>query len=314
MGRWQGTIICGVRQTPNVVEGRMVEKTKKAESQELRAPTKLVGRTDLTTAAPKRSDKREHGSLNPRDYVSSLARGLQVLCAFNRTRRKMTLSEVAAETGNTRAGARRILLTLVREGYAVADGKLFDLTPQVLELGFSVLSSKGVWDIARPFIDHLSDEIQESVSAAVLDKFDVVYVTGAQYHRVISVGIIVGGRFPAAQTATGRVLLAAQPEEAWTRMIQSVPLDRMTDRTVTDPVEFRRILENVRDQGWCLVDQELEVGLTSIAVPVYKSTGAVVGAINVGVPSMRMTPKVMVEIILPKLQETVANISRALRR
>ena len=100
----------------------------------------------------------------------------------------MTLTEVAAETGNTRAGARRILLTLVRDGYAVADGKLFDLTPQVLELGYSVLSSKGVWKVARPFIDHLSEELRESVSAAVLDRFDVVYVRGARSHRVMTWG------------------------------------------------------------------------------------------------------------------------------
>jgi IclR family pca regulon transcriptional regulator len=296
------------------VEERMAEKTQDAESRETRSSNRPGAQIGLMTAAPDWSDESENSSLNPRDYVSSLARGLEVLRAFNRTRRKMTLSEVAAETGNTRAGARRILLTLVREGYAVADGKLFDLTPQVLELGFSVLSSKGVWDIARPFIDHLSDEIQESVSAAVLDKSDVVYVTGAQYHRVISVGIIVGGRFPAAQTATGRVLLAVQPEESWAKIIQNMPLDRMTDRTVTDPVEFRRILEDVRDKGWCLVDQELEIGLMSIAVPVYNSTGAIVGSINVGAPSVRMTPEMMVEVILPKLQKTVANISRAIKR
>ena len=275
---------------------------------------KPIGQTGLMTAAPDCSDEGEAGGLNPRDHVSSLARGLEVLRAFNRTRRKMTLSEVAAETGNTRAGARRILLTLVREGYAVADGKLFDLTPQVLELGYSVLSSKGVWDIARPFIDHLSDEIRESVSAAVLDKFDVVYVSGAQYHRVISVGITVGARFPAACTATGRVLLAAQPKETWAGMIQNVPLNKMTDRTVTDRVEFRRILEDVRAKGWCLVDQELEIGLISIAVPIYNSIGALVGAINVGIPSVRMTTGGMIELILPKLQETVANISRALKR
>ena len=191
----------------------MAARGVQAEAPTAPEPDRVVAQTGLMTAAPDWADDSEGSGLNPRDYVSSLARGLEVLRAFNRTRRKMTLSEVAAETGNTRAGARRILLTLVREGYAVADGKLFDLTPQVLELGYSVLSSKGVWDIARPFIDHLSDEIRESVSAAVLDKFDVVYVSGAQYHRVISVGITVGARFPAACTANGRVLLAAQPPD-----------------------------------------------------------------------------------------------------
>ncbi|PWJ17048.1 IclR family transcriptional regulator, pca regulon regulatory protein [Jannaschia seohaensis] len=292
----------------------MASEMADSEGSKKGAPPKGAAQTGLMTAAPDFSEDADAGGLNPRDYVSSLARGLEVLRAFNRTGRKMTLSEVAAETGNTRAGARRILLTLVREGYAVADGKLFDLTPQVLELGYSVLSSKGVWDIARPFIDHLSDEIRESVSAAVLDKFDVVYVSGAQYHRVISVGITVGARFPAANTATGRVLLAAQPQENWAGMIQNVPLTRMTDRTVTDRDTFRRILEDVRDKGWCLVDQEMEIGLMSIAVPLHDSTGALVGAINVGVPSVRMTPETMVNLILPKLQVTVEHISRALKR
>lgn len=276
-------------------------------------PPRNPARTGLMTASPDWSDD-ENGGLNPRDYVSSLARGLEVLRAFNRTRRKMTLSEVAAETGNTRAGARRILLTLVHEGYAVADGKLFDLTPQVLELGYSVLSSKGAWDIARPFIDHLSNELRESVSAAVLDRFDVVYVSGAQYHRVISVGISVGARFPAHCTATGRVLLAAQPPEMWPGMLQHIPLTRMTEHTVTDPGEFRRVLEQVREQGWSLVDQELETGLMSIAVPLHNSAGGLVGAINVGVPTVRMGPAAAIEYVLPKLQETVRNISDSLKR
>lgn len=271
-------------------------------------------RTGLMTASPDTLDDDDTGGLNPRDYVSSLARGLEVLRAFNRTRRKMTLSEVAAETGNTRAGARRILLTLVHEGYAVADGKLFDLTPQVLELGYSVLSSKGAWDIARPFIDHLSEELRESVSAAVLDRFDVVYVTGTQYHRVISVGITVGARFPAHATATGRVLLAAQPDEMWPGIIQNIPLTPLTDRTVTDRQEFRRILEQTRTQGWSLVDQELEIGLASIAVPLRNASGGLVGAINVGVPVIRMTPDQMIEYILPRLLETANNISQALKR
>lgn len=271
-----------------------------------------AARAGLMTASP--SFDEDNGGLNPRDYVSSLARGLEVLRAFNRTRRKMTLSEVAAETGHTRAGARRILLTLVHEGYAVADGKLFDLTPQVLELGYSVLSSKGAWDIARPFIDHLSDEIKESVSAAVLDRFEVVYVSGAQYHRVISVGITVGARFPAHCTATGRVLIAEQPKEMWPGILQNIPLTAMTQHTVTDRQQFRRILEEVREKGWCLVDQELEIGLISIAVPLRNAVGGLVGAINVGIPTVRMNASEIEEFILPKLKETAEHISQALKR
>ena len=265
------------------------------------------------TAEPDLAGESEANGMNPRDYVSSLARGLEVLRAFNRTGRKMTLSQVASEAGTTRAGARRILLTLVHEGYAVADGKLFDLTPQVLELGHSVLSSKGVWEIAKPFIDHLSEDVRESVSAAVLDNYDVVYVSGAQYHRVISVGISVGARFPAHCTANGRVLLAAQPKEKWPEMLRDIQLNKLTDKTVTDRKTFRTVLEQVRDQGWSMVDQELEIGLMSISVPVRTSAGALVGAINVGVPTLRMSPEEMVSDILPKLQTTVSKISNALK-
>lgn len=266
----------------------------------------------LMTAEPDRIDDTDASGMNPRDYVSSLGRGLEVLRAFNRTGRKMTLSQVAAETGHTRAGARRILLTLVHEGYAVADGKLFDLTPLVLELGHSVLSSKGVWEVAKPFIDHLSEDVRESVSAAVLDNFDVVYVSGAQYHRVISVGISVGSRFPAHCTANGRVLLAAQPRENWPAMLRDIELTKLTEKTVVDRTAFKKMLEQVRDQGWSMVDQELEIGLMSIAAPVRAHSGALVGAINVGVPTLRMTPEQMVAQVLPKLQATVSNISKAL--
>jgi IclR family transcriptional regulator, pca regulon regulatory protein len=287
---------------------------KASDNKKGATPAKISSRSGLMTAAPDGTEDGAGDAANSRDYVSSLARGLEVLRAFNRTRRKMTLSEVAAETGNTRAGARRILLTLVREGYAIADGRLFDLTPQVLELGFSVLSSKGTWDIARPFIEHLSDEIRESVSAAVLDEYSVVYVSGSQFHRVISVGITVGRRFPANCTATGRVLLAALPEEQWPEMLAAIPLTRKTDFTVTDREEFRAILEDVRAKGWSLVNQELEIGLMSIAVPVYLSSGAIIGAVNVGIPTLRMTLEGMVSEILPKLQTTVEGITQALKR
>ncbi len=273
--------------------------------------TKTLASGLMTSASIE--DGQDDASVNPRDYVNSLARGLEVLRAFNRTGRKMTLSQVASETGNTRAGARRILLTLVHEGYAVTDGKLFDLTPQVLELGYSILSSKGVWDIARPFIAHLSEEVRESVSAAILDRFDVVYVGGTQYHRVISVGISVGARFPAHCTANGRVLLAMTPEKDWDTLLDGIELKKLTEHTITRKSDFKRILRQVRQQGWSLVDQELEIGLMSIAMPVRNSSGGIVGAINVGVPTIRMTPQQMIEEVLPKLKATSESIGAALK-
>lgn len=254
----------------------------------------------------------DEAALDNRDFVSSLARGLEILRAFSRTRKRMTLSEVAAETGMTRAAARRLLLTLVREGYARTDGKLFDLTPQVLELGFSVISAMGTWEIARPLIRQLSEDIEESVSAAVLDGPEVVYVEGTQFHRVLSVGVTIGSRLPAHCTATGRVLLAALPESEWRAAVARLDLAPATERTTTDPERLLAIMADTRAKGWALVDQELEIGLLSIAVPLLSRAGETIGAINVGVPVLRATPQEMVERFLPPLRETAARITASL--
>lgn len=294
-------------------EGNVARKPDDAKPRAKSKEKHPLSRTGLMTAAPEPPEDADAVE-NSRNYVNSLARGLEVLRAFNRTGRKMTLSEVAAETGNTRAGARRILLTLVREGYAVMDGRLFDLTPLVLELGTSVLSSKGIWDIAHPFLEHLSDSLQESVSASVLDKYEVVYVSGTQYHRVISVGITIGRRFPAHTTATGRVLLSGLPDEQWPEMLANIPLDAYTKYTVTDRKKFRAILEEVRAQGWALVNQEMEEGLLAIGAPIRGIDGRMLGAVNVAIPTLRQTPEGMVREILPHLLETVGAISRAVRR
>ena len=255
---------------------------------------------------------QEEASQDNRDYVSSLARGLEILRAFSRKRKRMTLSEVAAETNMTRAAARRFLLTLVREGYAHTDGKLFDLTPQVLELGFSVISSLGIWDVARPFIKALSEEIEESVSAAVLDMPDVVYVAGTQFHRVLSVGVTIGNRMSAHVTATGRVLLSCRPEDEWRTLVDAIDLKPLTPHTVTTKDGMMTILARTREQGWSLVEQELEVGLLAIAVPLLRRSGEVAGAINVGVPILRATPDDMVQRFLPRLQATAAAITGSL--
>ena len=271
------------------------------------ADTRL-GTVDLDSAA----DDADPAS--SRDFVSSLSRGLSILRSFSRTSRKMTLSEVASETGMSRATARRFLLTLVREGYVVTDGKLFDLTPKVLDLGFSVLSRIGIWDRARPFMERLSEQTGESCTAAILDGQDVVYVAGIQAHNIISVGITVGSRQSAFYTANGRVLLAAQPEEHWDAIIANARLTPRTRHSITKKTEFRLALAKVRDEGWALVDQELEEGLLSIAIPLRYRSGVLAGAINIAVPSIRATAQDMLRSYLPKLRETAENIQLSLAR
>lgn len=281
--------------------------------QKPRTKSKLMsGREGLSSLSSQQEKGKKPFNISERDYVSSLARGLEILRAFSTTRKKMTLSEVAAETGITRAATRRFLLTLVREGYAATDGKLFDLTPQVLELGFSVLSQMETWDIAKPFLERLSEQIEETVAASILDSFDVVYVCGIQYHRIISVGVAVGERLPAYCTATGRVLLAEQPEQDWDAIIKAIKLVPRTQKTITSKSRFRDMLIQTREQGYSLVDQELEIGLLSIAIPLVTLSGKTVGAINVGCPTVRMTNEDMEKSILPALMQTGQLITQSL--
>ncbi len=287
-------------------------KNKKKKKSDLSSSDPVMSGTRSLTATSAADMEIEPGGYNARDHVSSLARGLEILRAFSRTGKRMTLSEVAAETGITRAATRRFLLTLVREGYAATDGKYFDLTPQVLELGYSVLSRIGTWDLAKPFLERLSQDIEESVSTAVLDGTDVVYVSCVQYHRMISVGVAVGIRLPAYCTATGRVLLAEKPLEEQNELIKSISFDKRTPRSVTSANAFRKILQKTREEGYALVDQELEVGLLSIAIPIRTLSGNTIGAANVGIPTVRATPEHMIETVLPKLRETCDRIAGAL--
>ncbi|KUF10871.1 IclR family transcriptional regulator domain-containing protein [Pseudoponticoccus marisrubri] len=273
-------------------------------------PVQATSDTRLGTVTAEAGDEQD--KLSSRDFVSSLSRGLEILSSFSRTSKKMTLSEVAVETGMSRATARRFLLTLVKEGYVVTDGKLFDLTPKVLDLGFSVLSKIGIWDRARPFMERLSEQTGESCTAAILDGLEVVYVAGVQAHNIISVGITVGSRQSAFYTANGRVLLALQPEENWDGIIANARLMPRTQHSVTNKAELRGILEQVRDQGWALVDQELEEGLLSIAIPLKFRSGVLAGSINIAVPSIRATRETMIETYLPKLRETADDIQKSL--
>jgi IclR family pca regulon transcriptional regulator len=249
---------------------------------------------------------------NDRDYVNSLARGLEVISAFTRTRPKMTLSEIARATGMTRATVRRFLLTLVREGYAEKDDKLFSLKPKVLELGYSALSSMGILEVAQPVMNELSRSLQESVFVAVLTGDHVTYIARATSERVVNISITIGGRAPAHAVSTGRVLLAAETQEALHRYLDRVKLEKLTPNTVTSKVKLRSELDRVRIEGHSIVDQELEIGLGSISVPIRDGQGRVLAALNVGCPSARRTVADMKKLILPELTAAAQTITRGL--
>jgi len=248
-----------------------------------------------------------------RDYVNSLARGLEVICAFTRATPQMSLSDVARATNMTRATARRLLLTLVREGYASQDGKVFSLRPKILRLGYSALSSMNIWDVAQPLMAQLADKLRESVFAAVLDGHDVVYVARANSDRLVNIGITIGSRAPAHAVSTGRVLLAAQGEPEFHRYLETVNLVKFTTNTVVSKVKLRELIEESRASGWAIVDQELEIGLRSISVPIRNAEGHTVAALNVCCPSSRLTPEQMRTSVLAELMSTSQAITAGLQ-
>ncbi|MDE1995204.1 MAG: helix-turn-helix domain-containing protein [Rhizobiaceae bacterium] len=247
-----------------------------------------------------------------RDYVNALARGLEVIKVFTRYTPKMTLSEVSQATGMTRATVRRFLLTLAHEGYVEISGKHFSLRPKILELGFSALSSMDLWDVVQPVINDLSEKLGESCFSAVLDGDSVIYVARATPNRRVNVGISIGSRVPAHCVSTGRVLLAALPEEQLHQYIDGMVLTKFTPNTVTSKVQLRSMLAEVRRQGWSIVDQELEVGLRSLSVPIRDGSNQIVAALNVCCPSTRISLEDMRTRILAITLEASHSISRAL--
>lgn len=246
------------------------------------------------------------------NYVRSFARGLEVIRSFSASAPQQTLSDVAARTGLTRAGARRILLTLQTLGYLENDGRLFRLTPRILDLGFAYLSSIPIWNLAEPMMEALTDRVRESCSAAVLDGLDVVYVLRVHTHKIISTNLAVGSRLPAFWTSMGRVLLAALPDDELHARLAAAPRERFTAHTALDDAALLARITQARQQGWCVVDQELEEGLISVAAPLRNATGQVVAALNISGQASRTSPEALREQLLPELLRTAQDISRTL--
>ena len=242
-------------------------------------------------------------------YVRSFARGLEVIRSFSQQAPAQTLSEVAQRTGLTRAGARRILLTLQALGYVDSDGRQFRLTPRILDLGFAYLSSMPFWSLAEPEMEALADEIGESCSAAVLEGTDVVYVLRVHTHKIMRTSLGVGSRLPAYCTALGRVLLAGLNEADLRQRLLASGVQRNTEHTVTDIDELVDRIGRVRQQGWSLVNQELEEGLISVAAPILNRSGKVIAAINISGQVNRTDVQAMQQRYLPALLQRARSIS-----
>lgn len=277
-----------------------VARSAVARPQAARNPTARpdAGGKDLQTVSAQIDSY--HGDPN---FMTSLARGLAVIQAFSQRQRELTVSQISVKTGFSRAAVRRCLYTLARLGFASSDdSRYFHLTPRVLALGHSYLASMPLAAMAQPILENVSHILHESCSIATLDRMEIVYIARANVTRIMSIDLGVGSRLPAFCTSMGRVLMADLPEDKQNEFLAQVEYKRYTERTVASEEKLRQILRMVQRNGYCIVDQELEAGLRSLAVPIRNSTGRVVAALNVGTHAQRVSLQDLTMRFLPQLR------------
>lgn len=257
-------------------------------------------------------DKSSLIDADSKDYVTSLARGLAVIRCFDRDHCRLTLTEVAARTDLARATARRFLHTLYALGYVETDGKLFWLSPKVLNLGFSYLSSQPLVELIQPYIKEVSEHTGESCSVSVLDLPDVVYIARSLTQQLMSVSLNIGSRLPALSTSMGRILLAALPDEEIIDFIKSQDIKKFTNHTLTDYSSILNEVLAARSQCYSVVNEELEIGLSSVSVPIRNKQGKFLAAINISSQPQKMDKKRLRDELLPSLQAAASKISEVL--
>lgn len=254
---------------------------------------------------------------NPRsdgEYLTTLARGLLVLRAFTKERPEMTLSEVAVATGLSPAVARRCLNTLMHLGYVGKQGKRFLLTPEVIGFASAFLESMNLEQVVRPHLQEVRDQTGDSSSLAVLSQHNILYLVHVSTNRMVRLAAGVGTRFPAYATSLGRVLMAAQDDARVELLLRSAAPEQLTEKTVTSLPRLREILREVRAQGYASIQDELDYGIVSVAVPVHADDGTVVAAINCSTATTRVNEPEMVRTRLPHLRTAADAIEQALRR
>ncbi|MFP3518173.1 pca regulon transcriptional regulator PcaR [Pseudomonas sp. SIMBA_077] len=247
------------------------------------------------------------------DFMASLARGLAVVQAFQERKRHLTIAQISHRTEIPRAAVRRCLYTLIKLGYATTDGRTYSLLPKVLTLGHAYLSSTPLAVSAQPYLDRMSEQLHEACNMATLEGDDILYIArSATTQRLISVDLSVGGRLPAYCTSMGRILLAALDDVSLHEYLAHAEFQAKTSRTLRTPEALLECLQKVREQGWCVVDQELEQGLRSIAVPVYDASGQVLAALNVSTHAGRVTRTELEQRFLPIMLSSSRELSAQL--
>mgnify|MGYP000595277647 FL=1 len=242
-------------------------------------------------------------------FVQSFARGLSIITCFSADNPVMTLSEIAERVNLSRAAARRFLLTLENLGYVSLDGRNFQLTAKVLDLGYGYLSSLSLPEIAQPHLEVLASRVHESASASVLDGTDIIYIARVPIRRIMSVKINIGTRMPAHATSMGRVLLAGLATPDLKAMISNLEILKYTHNTITSKSVLLQEINKVKAQGWSINDQELEYGLRSIAVPIFNKAEEIIASINISTTAQSNSLESMEAMFLPELKLTARKIS-----
>jgi IclR family pca regulon transcriptional regulator len=235
------------------------------------------------------------------DFIEAIARGLDVIRAFDASKRALTLSEVATRTGLARPTARRILVTLDELGYVRSGDGQFELTARVLDLGAAYISSSSIWEVAHPHLLALSAELHESCSIAQLDGSDVVYVARVAVPKLVTLSVAIGTRFPALQTSLGKVLLADLPADRLRDVLATPSRSGLTPSWNPDAAEIESTLREVRAQGWAVTDQQLAPAIRSVAAPVRNRDGRVVAAMNVNAHAAETAVETLTRDFLPRL-------------
>jgi IclR family transcriptional regulator, pca regulon regulatory protein len=244
-----------------------------------------------------------------KEFMATLAKGLAVLGSFDKLRPAMTLSQAAQATGLSRATARRILRTLTALGYVEQSGRQFSLSSGILKLGYAYLATQNWIEQATPLMRQLSEQFHESCSAAILQGTEIVYVARIPASRIMSVALAVGTRLPAFHTSLGRIQLGFLDEAEFWRRLKSLQIEAYTPSTITD---VQALFDRVREdhaQGFSIVDEELERGLRSIAVPIVDRAGQAIASLNLSTHSTRTTRNEMREHFLPSLRAVAEQIS-----
>lgn len=246
--------------------------------------------------------------------VESLRKGLEVMEAFTSHESRLRLQEVARLTNQPKATAYRLLRTLMSLGYVRYDqsAKKFYLGPRVMSLGFTVLSSLDLRELALPYLEDLSQKTRQNVNLGLLDRAEVIYVERIKKRRILNIDLFVGSRLPAHSSSIGQAILAFLPQDELEAAIKVMLGDEVVSAEIGPKGHrLRETLAQVRSQGYAVNDQETYIGLRAAAAPLFDKDGKVEGAVNIAAFSQLTSREELMQMHLPWLLTTVASISRA---